>query len=360
MNIGIITFHRAHNYGAVLQCFALQEVLKSMGHEVEIIDYRQKWTEEVYKFFSFRVMQTLYPSLFKKIHYLLQARHRFHPFKQARKNYSTFRNHYLCISDNYQPLKELSYDACIVGSDQLWGINCLGNKPDNVYLGKFKVKEGCKKIAYAISSNLKSIDYLQEHSLLCSSLSNFDAVSFREHTVLERIYQYTHNCYEQCVDPTLLTTEKEWAPLIQNIKWKSRNYIVCYRARGNGDTGFSLEKTANNLALRLHCEVIDLTPNQYSVEDFVSAIANAKYVVTTSFHATVFALIFKVPLATYLLHDGHDSRYEDLLKIIGGTQFIYETYQEPKYDVSIDWNKINIELNKYKQSSIEFLLESIG
>ena len=52
MKVGILTFHRAHNYGAVLQCYALQETLKRMGHDVQVIDYAQPWIEEFYKLFS--------------------------------------------------------------------------------------------------------------------------------------------------------------------------------------------------------------------------------------------------------------------------------------------------------------------
>ena len=359
MRIGIITFHRAHNYGAVLQCYALQEVLQSMGHSVEIIDYRQEWTEAVYKVFSFRVLFVRYPKLKEKMQYIWRIKTRYKPFKLAKKNYSAFRDRFLFISKKYHPSKELMYDACIVGSDQLWGINCLGNKPDNVYLGNFRVKPGCKKIAYAISSNLASIDYLHRKSYLIKSLENFDSVSFREHSIIDRIHQYTHCSCLQCVDPTLLTTDSSWLPVLNN-KWRGRNYIVCYRARGNGDSGFSLEKVADSLAENIGCEVVDLTSNLYSVEDFVSSIANAKYVITTSFHATVFALIFRIPLASYLLHDGHDSRYEDLLRRIGGDQFIYETSQYPNINIPIDWEKLHLELSNYKRESMSFLSKSIG
>ena len=359
MRIGILTFHRAHNYGAALQCYALQEVLRGLGHDVEIIDYRQKWTEAVYKVFSFTVLNQRYSKLIDKIKYLWRTTSRFRPFMIARKNYSSFRDKYLCISDKYRPDEELSYDVCIIGSDQVWGINCLGNKPDSVYLGNFKVKRGCIKTAYGISSNIESIDYLQQHGILNESINNFDYFSFREQAVVERVYLYTNRELEQCIDPTLLTTDCIWRPLLNN-KWKARKYIVCYRARGNGDTGFSLENTAETLANNLQCEYIDLTPNQYSVEDFVSIIANAKYVVTTSFHATVFALIYRVPLASYLLHDGHDARYEDLLNRIGGSQFLYETSQSPLIGETIDWDTIYMGLSNYKKSSFSFLVKSLG
>lgn len=359
MKIGILTFHRAHNYGAALQCYALQEVLKGMGHDVEVIDYRQRWTEDVYKVFSFNVLFTNCPDLVSKLRYIWGIKARFCPFKHTKNIFFSFRTKYLNIFRKYKTSDELLYDACIVGSDQLWGINCLGKKPDFVYLGNFKVKNGCKKIAYAISSNIKSIDYLQEQSLLTSSLSNFDFVSFREQVVIERIAQFTNQVYPQCIDPTLLTTDCVWMPLLNN-NWHKRDYIVSYRARGNGDSGFSLEKTTEEFAQKNGFEVINLSTNQYTIEDFVSAVANAKYVVTTSFHATVFALIFKVPLAAYLLHDGHDSRYEDLLKKVGAEQFIYEVSQNPILEVTTDWEKLHSALSNYRKSSFDFLLNSIG
>lgn len=359
MKIGILTFHRAHNYGAVLQCYALQEVLEKMGHDVEVVDYRQKWTEDVYKIFSFNVLHTRYHNIIGKLRYVKGVFKRIKPYKKSKTNYAEFRNRFLKVSNKYTPSKMMDYDACIVGSDQLWGINCLGNKPDSVFMGNFQVKVGCKKIAYAISSNIKSIDYFYEHNILSDSISNFDFVSFREQIVLERIAYYTQQSYQQCIDPTLLTTEELWRSLLDD-SWTSRNYIVCYRARGNGNSGFSLERIAEELANELFCEVIDLTSNQYSVVDFVSAIANAKYVVTTSFHATVFALIFRRPLAAYLLHDGYDSRYEDLLRKVDASQFAYETFQLPRVRDYIDWDNISIALSNYRKSSLEYLKKAIG
>lgn len=82
--------------------------------------------------------------------------------------------------------------------------------------------------------------------------------------------------------------------------------------------------------------MVDLSTREYDVDDFVSAIANAQYVVTTSFHATVFSLIFHRQFAAYLLHDGHDSRYEDLLRNIDCELFLHEVSEKPKLYQQID------------------------
>lgn len=105
--------------------------------------------------------------------------------------------------------------------------------------------------------------------------------------------------------------------------------------------------------------MIDLSTREYDVDDFVSAIANAQYVVTTSFHATVFSLIFHRQFAAYLLHDGHDSRYEDLIRKLDCEEFIYEVTEEPKLYQHIDWDKIKVNLNRIRKQSLDYLSESL-
>ena len=254
--------------------------------------------------------------------------------------------------------KELDYDVCIVGSDQLWGMSCLGGHLDDVFLGNFKVKTGCKRVAYAISSNVMSIDYLALHSKLLPSLCNFSSLSFRESTVIERIKKYSGKIYPQCLDPTLLTERGTWNSMI-NDTWSRKKYVACYRARWNGNTGFSVEQTAYTFAKEHGWEVIDLSSQTMSVEDFVSVIAHAQYVVTTSFHATVFSLIFNRPFAAYILHDGHDSRYEDLLNGLGCTMFIHEVTASPCMYSDINWSKIIGNMERLKLQSVEYLTKSL-
>ena len=106
-------------------------------------------------------------------------------------------------------------------------------------------------------------------------------------------------------------------------------------------------------------ELIDLSTREYDVDDFVSAIANAKYVVTTSFHATVFSLIFHRQFAAYLLHDGHDSRYEDLLRKLDCEEFIYEVKEEPIINKTVDWDKIEVNLSSFRKDSLDYLNKAI-
>ena len=203
-----------------------------------------------------------------------------------------------------------------------------------------------------------SIDYLSRHDLLLSSIKNFSSLSFRESAIIDRINEITGKKYPQCIDPTLLTDKSIWSPLLNN-KWKERKYVVSYQARGDGGKKFSLIQTASRLAMQHGWELIDLSTREYDVDDFVSAIANAKYVVTTSFHATVFSLIFHRQFAAYLLHDGHDSRYEDLLRKLDCEEFIYEVTEKPKIYKNVDWDKVEVNLSSIRKNSVEFLNNAI-
>ena len=203
-----------------------------------------------------------------------------------------------------------------------------------------------------------SIDYLYRHDLLLPSIKNFSSLSFRESAIIDRINEITGNNYPQCIDPTLLTDKSIWSPLLNN-KWKDRKYVVSYQARGDGGNGFSLIQTASSFALQRGWDLVDLSTREYDVDDFVSAIANAQYVVTTSFHATVFSLIFHRHFAAYLLHDGHDSRYEDLLRKLDCELFLHEVTEEPKIYKTVDWDKVAVNLSSIRKDSIDYLNKAI-
>lgn len=342
MKIGILTFHNACNYGAVLQCYALQEVLTSLGHDVEVVDYRNSWVEAIYKPFSFLLLK----------HYIRNPRtflkYVFTYFNRKKENtvklctFSEFVNNNFNLADfdyvNNRPQKD--YDIIFIGSDQLWGLSCLGGKFDNVYLGNF-YHEHAKIVGYAISANLKSLQTLSEMKVLSSVLNNYAAISFREKSNADYIGKIIHKDVDVCVDPTLLLPYRGWNKII-NDQWKKMNYVVLYQVRYNDEQKKYLEEQAYKMAKEIGngCIVVDLNDN-YKVEDFISAIKYAKLVITSSFHATVFSLIFRTRFYSIKLNDGYDGRYVSLLhklkleeRIVNVGEDIYYTYKKlPDYSL---------------------------
>ena len=342
MKIGIITFHNADNYGAVLQCYALQQFLIGMGHEVNIIDYRNSHIEEVYT--PQKTLRKVFKSIIK-LNYKKEYINRSH----KREAFNVFRSKYLNLSlrvhkDNIPQ----NYDTYIIGSDQMWTIKCSGGY-DPIFFGNFKRPENSRLIGYAISSQA---DFLVPLSIeeFVKSVASFDALSFREKKIADLVYCITERQAPVTIDPTLLSTEDIWTPIINN-KWSKRKYVVVYEVRQKG----IIEKKAKEYARNHQLELVNLSSDGYGIEDFVSAIKYAQCVITTSFHATVFSVIFRTPLCSIQLHDGGDERYVSLLNRLNLRHHIYSIENDISNIPEMKEYGLEELLTSYKQESIDFL-----
>lgn len=357
MRIGILTYHRAQNYGTVLQCYALQQVLIEMGHNVEVIDYCQPYIENFYKphLCTRRIISNLIHlnitcakiQLFKYFNSLARQ-----------KNFSSFCKKYLnrskpVIGNNIPKY----YDCYIIGSDQLWGLYSTGGD-EPIYWGMFKRKPNSKLIGYAISSNRDYSKYLSLQEI-ADRVRGFDALSLRELPVCEDIQTISNKKCNQCLDPTLLTTNHLWEPFLNN-KYKNQKYVVTYFLREKQAVRIELLKKAKEFASSKHLEVIDLSSVKYPVEDFISIIKYATCVFTSSFHGTVFSVIFGTPFTSICHHDGHDGRYVDLLNSLGLSNHLSELGTNLKLPPFVNKQETDEKLKILRQESIQFLLNNIG
>lgn len=350
MKIGILTFHRAFNYGAVLQCYALQEYLKSKGHNVFVIDYRQHFIEKVYFEINYKYILSKIRK-FEISSLLFYIRNIFSVNKRE-KNFILFRNKYLCLTNPVLCSNEIPpFDIYIIGSDQVWGLQCTGGL-DPIFFGNFKRPKESLLIGYAISSNKKSIETIGADNLNKYCM-NFSKLSFREESLARNINLICKKCVDVCLDPTLLPDVKIWTNLVDD-KWKKKNYILIYQVRNLDGKINLLKNKAKILSSKIHCDIIDMSLLTYSPMDFISAIKYAKCVITTSFHATVFSILFRTPLCCYKLNDGHDDRYVDLLTSIGAECFLFETNQIPEIRYA-NYDSINEKLYNIKLSSVNYL-----
>ena len=353
MKIGILTFHRAHNYGAVLQCYALQEVLKGMGHEVEVIDYRQPAIDRAYNSWRIRWFINKFVKIWKMYHYLhllYEEGKRRHKFGEFLKNYLNVQHS--CTSINIPN----NYDYYIIGSDQLFNLE-ITNGLDPVYSGESIIGNGPKLIGYAISSNQESIRKIGQDNWN-SIFNNFTSISFREKALADLLYKLYGKEVDVCFDPTLLTDINIW----NNIKINKdieKDCIVLYQVRWNEGEEDTLEKKAYQLAKQMNSKVINLSNRDYGVEEWVLYIKYAKCVITSSFHASVFALIFNRPLYSFVLNDGRDSRYVDLLNSVGASDCLKDLHDSISELPEMDFDTINKKLQYLRQDSLTYLNEQI-
>ena len=361
MKIGILTFHCAHNYGAVLQCFALQETLKAMGHDVEVIDYRPAYLLDCYKIFDYRRILSKNPFMLIKnvINEILLLNERL-------KLYSSFQNFItkkLCLSI---PVEESNipseYDVYVIGSDQIWNPN-ITNGFDDIYFGQFGFSKGERKyISYAASmeiNNLKS----EYKAYLKTKLLNFNALSVRESQLIEILQPLTSTKINLVIDPTFLIKENKWMELVVKPSIKEK-YVLIYFTR----TDENVVVLAKKIADKLKAKVIKISAtlkyrfNKFegsSPEMFISLIKNAECIITTSFHGTAFSLIFNKPFYYIKLHDDKNSRVLSLLSLLS----LEDRAIEPNENVNfknIDYDKINVILGGMRKESLKFLTDAIN
>lgn len=354
MKIGILTFHRAHNYGAVLQCYALQEVLKSMGHEVWVVDYRQQFIEELYCTINSKTVLKLWCHPRTLFNYLRTGVHRF----RRKMNFNKFISSYLHIDKDSKCTIQPNLDAYVIGSDQLWSLHCLGGFKDEVFLGVFEHNKQAKIIGYAISTNTQSLEVLQNDGLN-EYLKKFTDLSMREQFASDFIYQNSNYKTSVCLDPTILADINIWDNIV-DAKWENKKYVLLYLLRKPDavDKQQKLRENVLSLAMRIGCEVIDMSNMDYSVIDFVSLFKYARYVVTTSFHGTVFSVLFNKPFYSIKLADGHDGRVLNLLQSLGLSDYCIDL--DDRLEIKeISYSSTNKRRNELRQDSIMFLTKNL-
>lgn len=353
MKVGILTYHRAHNYGAVLQCFALQELLKQYGCDIEIIDYRQPFIEKLYSFnkLDWFKKNLLHPRNLLAYRKLLKQQ------QQSSSIFNNFRDSFLNSSNKVIDTQIPTYDLYIVGSDQMWSINCVGNAIDNVYFGNFHRPKSSKLIGFSVSSNASSINHIGDS--LINYINNFDNISFRECEITRLVNQKFKKEFITTLDPTLCLDENRWDNIIDQSWNKKKPYIVVYhvKLRFAKIAHDLMMKQAHILASKNNWDIIDLSSGNYSVTDFVSAIKYSQGVVTSSFHATVFAVIFSRPILSVKLHDGNDGRYVDLLKSLNMTSSLVDLDFDPYFPNDCNFKNVHEKLYELKQPSINYLVD---
>lgn len=353
MRIGILTFHRAHNYGAVLQCYALQSYLERLGHNVFVIDYRQSFIEQVYKPFSLRKFIKICfrpKTLFGYCSGIFSR-------KDKKRQYDKFCNKNLNLTGSYSKFNiPLDYDVYIIGSDQLWNPILTGGD-DFVYWGEFGKFQKLKLITYAISTNiecLKSYDI----NLLKSRLENFYTLSAREDDIANYLNKVHTGKVSVVLDPTLLSDRSIWNHML-NGSIPEEEYIVIYSARTYHKQPDILLKKAELLAKNTGLKIINFNEGIYSPTDFVTLIAHAKYVITSSFHAVAFSVIFERKLFAVKYGDSHDARYVNLLSNISASNLLVDIDFTP-HTFDFDYKKCTEALAELRKQSVNYLSNALS
>ena len=348
MKIGILTFHDAMNYGAVLQAYALQKKLSALGAKPEIINYVASGME-----FESKLIK---PNDKKDIK--LAAKILFRWIK--RKEFSDFikKNIPVSIKVDYKGLHKLGglYEAVIVGSDQVWNDSCI--KGDNSFVLSFVPH--CKRYSYAVStggSRENTDRFIERYS---RDIAGFQTISVRENNTYN-IFKEKYNNVRLDVDPVLLLDGGEWMQVTSNRLY-TKQYAFLYVVGGVNN----IKRFAADYARKKGLVLID---NKTSVEfmkhcspsDFLSWIAHADTVITNSFHGTAFSVVFRKNFfSEYELKPGYNFRSEQLLTSIevAGREIVTPCYSDDYEKATYTEHSVEI-LYDMRYKSVRYLTDII-
>ena len=341
--IGILTYQFADNYGAVLQCYALCKAIN------ELDDCDAKVINFIPANFKYKSYSGYNQILF------IRKREMFDEF--LRRNCNVEQNIKNTITDE-------EYDYICVGSDQIW---CTVY--EDYYLPGIN---RTKKVSYAASLGYSPNSQKLNEDIIKKNLPQFKNISVRETIHREYLHELCGVECEVVLDPTLLLDKEEYYSLIDNVRKENGEFIFLFYLLHDNEYYKAIE-LANMIAREYDFEIIhslqDVSEDVFTkkskcmmydgVEDFLYYIKNAKFVITNSYHATLFALQFEIPFYTFKV-ESMRSRVDTLVEELDiGHRVINNSILGMEVDVNIDWNAIKGRIRNKRESSYEYLRKAL-
>lgn len=373
MKIGILTQPLLENYGGLLQCYALQTILKRLGHEAWVV---QRTSGELQGF----TKKVLFSCIkqFDKIFLGGKLVKRLRPNTYAKRNTSYFVLNYINpktkLITTTETLKkcnvEQNFEAYIVGSDQVWRpvySPCI----NNYFLDFLSPQDRTKRIAYAASFGVDEWEFSEEETSVCKDLIKlFDGVSVREDSATALCEKYLgRNDALHVLDPTMLLEKEDYIRIVEKEKEpKSPGNLFCYILDESSEKNQVVESIASQIdavpfTQMPKCKLTDenlkdrLDDCVYpSVTAWLRAFMDADMVVTDSFHGCVFSIIFNKPFWVIGNHSRGMARFESLLSMFGlEERLIKRTSMSVEFTSPIDWARVNAIKKDWQEKSYNFL-----
>tara|TARA_R110000744_G_scaffold147789_4_gene260836 strand:- start:1793 stop:2932 length:1140 start_codon:yes stop_codon:yes gene_type:complete len=374
---GIITILNVNNYGAELQAFALHHKLKQMGYDNEIINYLY-YKNPLYKgeAASRPLIKTSIKNKLKDLALKWIDKYSAYKYpeiaKKRKLRFFDFHKEHTSLSKVYKSYSELyeaklDYENYIVGSDQVWNPNNGTNLAP--YFLTFAPKEA-NKIAYASSFGVGLINkgYYPKYK---EWLNNLTHIGTRETSGVGLIKNITDRSVAHVVDPTLLLKKKDWESLMVPYKHKSP-YILLFIFKKNKyaeelayriqeKTGYRIIRVCKN-EIPLESDDKILNIRDFGPLEFLGLYSGASVVLTTSFHGSVFSLIFEKPFYTITpASKNNNSRQESLMNMMNINNRLLKEGDKINLDnlYDIDFDDVKTRLEVQIESSIEYLIKSL-
>lgn len=374
MKIGVLALQLRYNFGGILQAYALQKTLKELGHNAVHIDQHRYVTLGAwYKKYPIYLKRAMRKYLFGE-NLIVRVDV---AINNATNTISThteqFINKYInrIFTKDFSNITKENFDAFIVGSDQVWRPKYFYSKIEDAYLD-FAKEWKIRRIVYAASFGTEEWEYNDEQTTNCSALLKmFNAVSVRESSAVGICKEKLGTEAVHVLDPTMLLDKEEYVRLFEKANMpKSNGNMFCYIL----DSGTEKNEIINQIATEkglvpffVNSKYEDPTAPlekriQQPVEKWLRAFHDAEFVITDSFHACVFSIIFNKPFVVYGNKERGMARFESLLRIFGLEDRLVSTKEDAGRIASapINWSAVNAIHKEWKENSLAFLRDNLN
>lgn len=355
MKVGILTFINAYNMGAVLQGYALNKKLNSYDNvECELIDYVN---ENIVRQYAFPKLSEFLTFPKRSVARCLSRIAFAGRYKQISRFAHSLEMSPRCTKENFVRIAD-RYDVIVVGSDQVWNPAIIGDDTAFLLDG---VKTG--KTSYAASIGLGELGE-ERRKIYQPLLEDFRSIAVRENSAAEILKSWGIERVNVTCDPVFLLDASQWSQLAEPTQ--KGKYIFVYKINNCR----SLIKYARELSKKTGLPVVfymndvrgggrgrhlkSVTPREW-----LGLIKNAEYVVTNSFHATAFSIIFKRNFAVEILKKNNaNSRIEQLLGSFELEDRVIDEKCSIVYD-DIDYSDFDRKISDYRKTSIDYIESNI-
>lgn len=375
MRIGILTLPLHTNYGGILQAYALQTVLERMGHEVVVFDKSHHRSLPLWKrpmCYSKRFLQKYFLNKPVRI-FEEQDQNKAYPI--ITQYTQPFIDKYIHrqIINKFKSLNESDFDAIVVGSDQVWRLcyftGGYSTSIENAYL-QFAENWDIRRIAYAASFGTDEWEYSPKQTKYCGRLlQKFNTVSVREKSGIKLCREHFNiSNVQHVLDPTMLLDKNDYIQLFRSANTpRSEGTLLNYILDETEEKKQLIKEIAskkNLVPFRVNSKVED--PNaplneriQPPVEKWLRGFYDAEFVVTDSFHACVFSILFRKPFIVYGNKERGLSRFYSLLSMFDLEDRLITDINNIRNVKEIDYDRVYRKLNEMRSYSMNLLRKAL-
>lgn len=364
MKIGIVTMPLCANYGGTLQNWALQQVLIRMGHEPITLRFPVMYQGMSSWHYWTKVfpMQALRFVAHKFIGGKYEMPLTISPWKESVRGMERFVDEHINVTE-YLPnlsmddVRRYGVEALIVGSDQIWR-PVMYDAVKYYFLG-FTGDSDILRVAYAPSVALDKWPYKEEVTVkLRELIKKFSAVSVREASSVQLVKENLGVDAQWVFDPTMLLKKEDYIDVCKNEPESKEPFVFAYILDMTDEKCQMAEMTAKILGYSVRYLSADKVKKEDTIEKWLANFRDAKYVITDSYHGTVFSLIFQKQFYTFYNTYRGNARMDSLKKISGlEDRFITEPVESPGRE--IDYADVEEKLEKMRVGSVEYLASAL-